>query len=322
VLRRHNVDSGHGRIIEYYGPGVAELKAMDRHVIANMGVEVGAVTTIFPSDEETRRYLAAQGREQDWRPLAVEANASYDVEEEIDLSALEPLIALPSSPGKVVPVREVEGQDIYQSYIGSSANPGYRDIAVVAEIVAGRRVASGVSLDINPASRQALQQLIREGALAKLLRAGARLHQTGCNGCLGMGQAPAAGRRSLRTVTRNFPGRSGAKADQVYLCSPETAAASALKGVITDPRKLGMPYPLIEDPGGDSAYDGLIDAPVPLSARPHALVKGPFHADLTDFEPIADELTLPVLLKVGGGLLTARSLAIVHHHRRPRARST
>jgi aconitate hydratase len=304
VLRRHNVDGGHGRIIEYYGPGVAELKAMDRHVIANMGVEAGAVTTIFPSDEETRRYLVSQGRERDWRPLAAEANASYDIEEEIDLSALEPLIALPSSPGKVVPVREVEGQDIYQSYIGSSANPGYRDIAAVAEMVAGRRVASGVSLDINPASRQALEQLIREGALAKLVQAGARLHQTGCNGCIGMGQAPAAGRRSLRTVTRNFPGRSGTREDQVYLCSPETATASALSGVITDPRKLAMPYPRIEDSAGASTYDGLIEPPLPPGERPRTLVKGPFHADLPNFEPIGDEMTLPILLKVGDNLST------------------
>jgi aconitate hydratase len=226
------------------------------------------------------------------------------VDEEIDLSTLEPLIALPSSPGRVVPVREVEGQEIYQSYIGSSANPGYRDVAVVAAIVAGRRIAPDVSLDINPASRQALGQLIGEGGLAKLVQAGARLHQTGCNGCLGMGQAPAAGRRSLRTVPRNFPGRSGAKEDQVYLCSPETAAASALNGVITDPRKLGMPYPQIKDPGGASAYDGLIEAPPPPSARPHALVKGPFHADLPDFEPIGEELTLPVLLKLGDNVST------------------
>jgi aconitate hydratase len=309
ILRRHDVDGGRGRIIEYFGPSVTELKVMDRHVIANMGVEVGAITTIFPSDEETRRYLAAQGREQDWRPLAAEANAVYDVEEEIDLSALEPLIALPSSPGKVVPVREVEGQEIYQSYIGSSANPGYRDLAIVAAMVAGRRVAPGVSLDINPASRQALEQLIREGDLAKLVQAGARLHQTGCNGCLGMGQAPASGRRSLRTVPRNFPGRSGAKEDQVYLCSPETAAASALKGVITDPRKLSMACPRIDDTGGAGAYDGLIEAPLPAGARPHKLVKGPFHADLPDFEPIGDELTLPVLLKLGDNLSTDEIVA-------------
>lgn len=304
LLRRHDVDGGHGRIIEYHGPGITELTAMDRHVIANMGVEVGAVTTIFPSDEETRRYLAAQGREQDWHPLAAETNVHYDIEEEIDLSALEPLIALPSSPGKVVPVREVEGQEIYQSYVGSSANPGYRDVAVAAAIVASRRIAPGVSLDINPASRQALGQLIREGGLAKLVQAGARLHQTGCNGCLGMGQAPAAGRRSLRTVPRNFPGRSGTKEDQVYLCSPETAAASALNGVITDPRKLGMPDPRVEDPGGAAAYDGLIEAPVPPGTRPHALVKGPFHADLPDFQPIGDELTLPILLKLGDNVST------------------
>ena len=140
-----------------------------------MGVEVSAVTTIFPSDQETRRYLAAQGREEDWRPLAADGNAVYDIDEELDLSALEPLIALPSSPGNVVPVREVEGQEIYQAYIGSSANPGYRDAAVVAAMVAGRRIASGVSLDINPASRQALEQLIREGGLARLIEAGARL---------------------------------------------------------------------------------------------------------------------------------------------------
>ena len=140
--------------------------------------------------------------------------------------------------------------------------------------------------------------------MAKLVQAGARLHQTGCNGCIGMGQAPAAGRRSLRTVTRNFPGRSGTKEDQVYLCSPETAAASALSGVITDPRKLAMPYPRIEDLGGASAYDGLIEPPLPPGDRPHKLVKGPFHADLPDFEPIGDELTLPVLLKVGDDLST------------------
>jgi aconitate hydratase len=206
-------------------------------------------------------------------------------------------------------VREVEGQDIYQSYIGSWANPGYRDIAVVAAIVAGQRIPSGVSLDINPASRQALEQLIREGDLAKLVRAGARLHQTGCNGCLGMGQAPAAGRRSLRTVTRNFPGRSGAKEDQVYLCSPETAAASALKGAITDPRKLGIPYPRIEDLGGASAYDGLLEPPLPPGARPKKLTRGPLHADVPDFEPIGDAVTLPVLLKLGDNLSTDEIVA-------------
>jgi aconitate hydratase len=304
ILRRHGVDGGHGRIIEYYGPGIAQLSAMDRHVIANMGVEAGAVTTVFPSDEQTHRYLAAQGRAEDWRPLAAEDGAAYDFHDELDLSSLEPLIALPTSPGNVVPVREVEGQDIYQAYVGSSANSGYRDIAVVAAIVAGRRIASGVSLEINPASRQALKQLMQEGGLAHLIAAGARLHQTGCNGCIGMGQAPATGRRSLRTVPRNFPGRSGAKEDQVYLCSPETAAASALAGVVTDPRQLDMPYPRIEDPGGASAYDGLIDPPLPPEKRPDELVKGPCHADLPDFEPIADEMELPVLLKLGDNVST------------------
>jgi aconitate hydratase len=277
---------------------------MDRHVIANMGVEMGAVTTVFPSDVRVQHYLRAQGRVKDWRPFSADEGAHYDVQERLDLSALEPLIALPSSPGNVVPVQEVVGQEIYQAYVGSSANPGYRDLAVVAEIVAGRPVSPTVSLDINPASRQSLQQLISEGLLLGLIQAGARLHQTGCNGCFGMGQVPATGRRSLRTVPRNFPGRSGAKEDQVYLCSPETAAASALSGVITDPRTLSMKYPHIVDPGGAHSYDGLFDPPLPQDQRPEGLVKGPGHADLPTFDPITDELELPVLLKVGDDIST------------------
>lgn len=166
---------------------------MDRHVIANMGTELGATTTVFPSDAETRRYLTSQHRATDWRPLVADPDADYEYTDDIDLGALVPLIALPSSPGNVVAVHEVAGAQIYQSYVGSSANPGYRDIAVVAEMVDNRRIADGVSLDINPASRQTLQQLIQEGHLGRLLRAGARLHQTGCNGCIGMGQAPSRG---------------------------------------------------------------------------------------------------------------------------------
>jgi aconitate hydratase len=299
LLRRHGVSGGNGRIVEYHGSGVAALTAMDRHVIANMGVEMGAVTTVFPSDEEIRGYLRAQGRERDWQPLAAEQGAQYDVADELDLSALEPLIALPSSPDRVVPVREVAGQDIHQAYIGSSANPGYRDIAVTAAVVTGKRVASGVSLDINPASRQALRQLIETGDLARLVAAGARLHQTGCNGCIGMGQAPASGRRSLRTVPRNFPGRSGAREDQVYLCSPETAAVSALAGQITDPRSAGIACHRIVEPGAADTYDGLITPPLPPGQRPRELAKTAGHTSLPDFDPIPDTLELPVLLKLG-----------------------
>lgn len=233
MLRRHGLEGGLGRIIEYHGPGLECLSAMDRHVIANMGAELGATTTVFPSDEATRAFLRAQGREADWTPLSADADAAYDVETELDLSSLEPLIARPSSPGNVVPVREAAGEDIAQAYIGSSANPGHRDFAVAAHIVRGRPVHDRVSFDINPGTRQVLHALSREGLLADLVEAGARVHQPGCNGCVGMGQAPASGRNSLRTVPRNFPGRSGTREDSVFLCSPETAAASALTGVIT-----------------------------------------------------------------------------------------
>jgi aconitate hydratase len=174
----------------------------------------------------------------------------------------------------------------------------------VAYMVAGQQLAAGVSLDVNPASRQALEQLVAEGYVAKLLKAGARIHQTGCNGCVGMGQAPASGRRSLRTVPRNFPGRSGTQDDSVYLCSPETATASALTGVITDPRTLGMAYPKIVEPTGGGAYDGLIVPPLPRVSRPSQLKKGIGHVPFPQFAPIPDELELPVLLTVGDNVST------------------
>ncbi|MFL5164427.1 MAG: aconitase family protein, partial [Microvirga sp.] len=194
MLRRHGVEGGFGRIVEYYGPGLAGLTAMDRHVIANMGAELGATTTVFPSDEATRRFLRDEGREADWVEIRADEGATYDVHEEIDLSTLEPLIAKPSSPGNIVPVREVAGTEIYQAYIGSSANPGYRDFAVAAHMVRGRQVHDRVSFDINPSSRQVLENLLAEGLFNDLVRAGSRTHQAGCNGCIGMGQAPASGR--------------------------------------------------------------------------------------------------------------------------------
>lgn len=232
MLRRHGVQGGINTIIEYYGPGVDHLSAMERHVIANMSAELGATTSVFPSDENVRRFLKSQQREDAWRSITVDSDAAYDELDEIDLSTLVPLIACPSSPGNVVPVSEVAGKRIYQAYIGSSANPALRDFAVPALMVDGKQIHPDVSFDINPTSREQLETLIREKLLEKLVRSGARLHQTGCNGCIGMGQAPASGRISLRTVPRNFPERSGTREDQVYLCSPETATASALRGVI------------------------------------------------------------------------------------------
>jgi aconitate hydratase len=303
MLRRHDVDGGVGKIIEYYGPGLADLTAMDRHVIANMGAELGATTTVFPSDQAVHTFLKSQGREGDWREIVADEDAEYDEYEEIDLSSLEPLIALPSSPGNVVPVREVADREIYQAYIGSSANPGLRDFAITALMVDGKRVHNRVSFDVNPTSRQILENLIQLGLLGKLIHAGARLHQAGCNGCIGMGQAPATGRISLRTVPRNFPGRSGAKEDQVYLCGPETAAASALTGVITDPRTLGMAYPRFAEPESILINDQMLVPPAPDSESV-GLEKGPNIKPLSTFDPLPEQLEGVALLKVGDDIST------------------
>lgn len=310
LLRRHDVKGGVGKVIEYYGPGLDELNAMDRHVIANMGAELGATATVFPSDQEIRRFLKEQGREEDWIELEADRGATYDLVEEINLSELEPLIAKPSSPGNVVPVSEVAGTPIYQSYIGSSANPGFRDFAIAAEIVKGKKVADGVSFDINPTSRQMLTDLVKESHIASLLQAGGRLHQAGCNGCIGMGQAPATGRNSLRTTPRNFPGRSGTQEDSVFLCSPETAAVSALTGEITDPRTLDMAYPKVKEPKHPTIDDTLLDAPLPFEeAQKVKLYKGPNVASIPPMDELPDQMEVPILLKMGDNISTDEILA-------------
>jgi aconitate hydratase len=308
MLRRHDVKGGVGRIIEYHGPGLANLTAMDRHVIANMGAELGATTTVFPADDEIRRFLEREQRGDDHVDVLADDDATYDLHEQIDLSSLEPLIAKPVSPGNVVPVREVAGTEIYQAYIGSSANPGLRDFAVAAKIVEGRRTHDGVSFDINPASRQDLENLTQMGLLMPLLHSGGRLHQAGCNGCIGMGQAPATGKPSLRTTPRNFAGRSGTKEDSVYLVSPETAAASALTGVITDPRDLGeqgMEPPTFAYPDDYRVNDQMLVPPLPREeALAEELVKGPNIKSLPDFAPLPDRLEVPILLKLGDNIST------------------
>ena len=314
MLRRHGVNGGVGKIIEYSGPGLKSLTAMDRHVIANMGAELGATSTVFPSDATVRRFLKLQGRENAWLQLTADRDAVYDLEDEIDLSTLEPLIAKPSSPGSVVPVREVAGKEIYQSYIGSSANPGFRDFAIAALIVDGRQVVDRVSLDINPTSRQILENLIHRGYLEKLIHAGGRIHQPGCNGCIGMGQAPATGKISLRTVPRNFPGRSGTKGDQVYLCSPETAAVSALTGVITDPREFNGPYPKFVEPRTIKINTEMLIAPLAVEERVTvALEKGPNIKALPDFDPMPDTLAGEVLLKMGDDVSTDEIMPAGNH---------
>ncbi len=310
LLRRHDVKGGVGKVIEYYGPGLKSLNAMDRHVIANMGAELGATGTVFPSDEEIKRFLKSQGREDDWLELVADEGATYDIDEEIDLSTLEPLIAKPSSPGNVVPVTEVAGTPIYQSYIGSSANPGYRDFAIAAEMVKGKQIADGLSFDINPTSRQMLTDLVKESHIASFLQSGARLHQAGCNGCIGMGQAPATGRNSLRTTPRNFPGRSGTREDSVFLCSPETATASALTGEITDPRTLNISYPKVKELRKPTIDDRLLDEPLPPEeAKKVQLIKGPNIASIPEMDELPDQLEIPILLKMGNNISTDEILA-------------
>lgn len=309
LLRRHSVSGGVNRIIEYYGDGLAALSAMDRHVIANMGAELGATTSVFPSDDAVAEFLRAQDRADDFVPLSADEGAEYDVTDEVDLSTLEPLIAMPSAPDNVVGVREVAGTPVQQVVIGSSANPGLRDFAIAAAMVRGRQTAEGVSFDVNPTSRQIFADLTKMGATFDLISSGARIHQSGCMGCIGMGQAPAVGHNSLRTFPRNFPGRSGTREDSVWLCSPETAAAAALTGEIIDPRdladKLGMAYPSLALPERASVDTEMMEAPLPPEeAQRQELVKGPNITALPDFPPLPDRIEAPVLLTVGDDVST------------------
>jgi aconitate hydratase len=305
LLRRHGVQGGLHRIIEYHGAGLASLTAMDRHVIANMGAELGATTTVFPADDAVREFLLAEGREHQFRDLRADPGAAYDVMEEIDLDTVEPLIARPSSPGNVVPVREVAGEPVSQVVIGSSANPGFRDYAVAAAIVRGRQTSDAVSFDVNPSSRQIFADLTRAGVTFDLISSGARIHQAGCLGCIGMGQAPASGRNSLRTFPRNFPGRSGTREDSVWLCSPETAAASALTGQITDPRDMAPDAEITAVPERSSVNTDMLVGPLAADdAASVALVKGANIASLPDLDPLPDTVSGPVLLKLGDDIST------------------
>ena len=305
MLRRYGVKGCVGKIVEYYGPGVTNLSATDRETIGNMGTELGATSTVFPSDENTRAYLQAQGRGSSWVPLAADDGAEYDEHAEIDLANLEPLIACPSSPGNVVPVRDVAGLKVHQVIVGSSTNSSFRDLMVVARTLEGRHCHPEISLHINPGSRQVLENVALHSGVVSLLRAGARLHEAGCLGCIGMGQAPGTGQVSLRTFPRNFPGRSGTKDDQVYLCSPESAAAAALTGLITDPRDLGrtMAYPRIQDPERYVVEGAGIDIPSE-AGRATEVIRGPNIKPLPHLEPLPEDLSAEVVLKVGDNVST------------------
>jgi aconitate hydratase len=307
MLRRHTVKGGIGKIIEYFGPGVATLSATDRATIGNMGAELGATSSVFPSDERTREFLAAQGREASWLPLAADAGATYDEYDEIDLSSLEPLIACPSSPDNVVPVREVAGTRVDQVIVGSSVNSSFRDLMTVCRIVEGRRVAPGVHFHVNPGSRQVLENVAQQGGVLMLLMAGVSIHQSGCLGCIGMGQAPGTDQISLRTFPRNFPGRSGTKDDRVYLCSPETAAASGLAGIITDPRDMGksMKWPGVSNPESYLVDDSGIIFPLSQDEASAVEIKsGPNIVPFPDFESLPASLEASVVLKVGDNITT------------------
>ena len=303
LLRRRDVKGCVGMVIEYFGPGVEDLSAGDRKDIGNMGAELGATSSIFPSDGRTRAYLKAEGREEDWRELSADPGAEYDETDEIDLSSLEPLIACPSSPGNVVPVRQVAGKRVHQVIVGSSANGSFRDLMVVAEILRGRTAHPGTALHINPASRELLVNVEAKGGVMLLLKAGASIHQSGCLGCIGMGQAPGTGEISLRTFPRNFPGRSGTSGDQVYLCSSETAAAAALTGTIADPRDLEMEYPRVEDPEEYIVDTSSIIFP---SAEGGAteVVRGPNIRPFPELGPLPESLEAEVLLKVEDNVTT------------------
>ncbi len=305
MLRRHDVKGCVGRIIEYYGPGVASLSATDRETIGNMGTETGATSSIFPSDDRTREYLVAQGRGDKWIPVAADEGAEYDEHEELDLSKLEPLIATPSSPGNVVRVRDVAGIKVDQAIVGSSVNSSYRDLMISAGMLEGRRVHPETNFHVNPGSREVIENVAQQGGLQLFFMAGARVHEPGCQGCIGMGQAPGTGEVSLRTFPRNFPGRSGTMDDKVYLCSPETATAAALKGVITDPRDLAgeMAYPEIKEPTKNIIEEKSIIFPSD-ELRKTAIVRGPNIKPLPDLEPLPGTLMAKVVLKVGDNIST------------------
>ena len=301
LLRRLGTRWGVGKATEFTGPGSATLSVPERATITSVGAELEVTTSIFPADEQVRRYLTAQGREADFRPLGPDPDATYDEQIQLDLSTIEPLIALPSSPGNVVPVREVAGTPVDQAIIGSCTNGSYEDLALVARMLRGRRVPPHVTLAVTPGTRQVYHLLATSGELDDLIAAGARILEPCCGPCLGLVLQPPAGAVSLRTYPRNFPGRSGVVGDQVYLCSPAVAAASALAGVITDPRDLGTP-PRVEPP---SRYPDVYEiVPPPTDRAAVEIIHGPHHTPLPAVTPLPDRLQGRVLIILDDDITT------------------
>ncbi|MEJ5166041.1 MAG: aconitate hydratase [Thermoanaerobaculia bacterium] len=304
LLRRLTVKGGVGKCFEYTGEGVKTLTIPERATITNMGAELGATFSIFPSDEQTLKFLDAQGRAESFKPLAPDPDAEYSEEIEIDLSQLEPLIAQPHMPDRVVPVSEIKGKKIDQVCIGSCTNSSYTDLMKVAHILKGNRVAENVSATLSPGSKQVFEMIALNGALAEIIKAGVRILESACGPCIGMGQAPPTGGVTLRTFNRNFEGRSGTKDAQVFLCSPEVAAVSAIKGEIANP----MDFPELLPEYVDMPEKFIIDDSllIPPSKEPEKveIIRGPNIKPLPKFEPLPNVIKGKILLKVEDNITT------------------
>jgi aconitate hydratase len=306
MLRRLSVKGGVGKIFEYTGPGVDTLSVPERTTITNMGTELGATTSIFPTDEKTREYLAKQGREDEFVEVGPDEDAEYDDEIVVDLSEIEPLVAKPSMPDNVVPVREVAGESVDQVIIGSCTNGGYEDILPTAKMLEGREIDKKTEMIVAPGSKQASEILAREGWTAELMAAGVNFSEATCGACIGIGHVPASDSVSVRTFNRNFEGRSGIEDDSVFLSSPEVAAAAALKGELVDPRDLGEELDM-EAPGFElpDAYDGSkADLIAPDEAVDDGLIKGPNIGDVPLKDPLDAHLEGPALLKMEDNITT------------------
>ncbi len=303
MLRRFGVKGGVGRIYEYAGPGLKTLNVPERATITNMGAELGATTSVFPSDAVTKKFFAAQGRLKDWKELKADAGAEYDEAINLDLGKIVPLIACPHSPGNVKTVRELAGTPVDQVAIGSCTNSSYADLMVAAKMLKGKTISTGLSLAISPGSRQVEVMMAKNGALADIIAAGARILENACGPCIGMGFSPPSDGVTLRTFNRNFHGRCGTKSAGAYLCSVETAVAAALTGKITDPRKMGKTAPKIPMPQKFLIDDSMIIPPKKSGAKVQ-IRRGPNIAALPDFKKMPDALEGQVLIKLQDDVTT------------------
>ena len=303
VLRRLSVRGGVGKIVEYGGPGLDTLSVTERAAITNMGVELGATTSIFPSDERTKKYLKAQNRDRDWQHIKADEDASYDEELDLDLSRLEPLIAQPHSPDNVVKIKELKGQRVNQVCIGSCTNSSYQIMKSVSSILRGRTVSPWCSMTVSPGSRQVYEMMAREGDLTDIIASGARILEPACGPCIGMGQSPPTDGISIRSFNRNFKGRSGTDSAMIYLCNPLVATAIALKGVIADPREMNLDLVEVEEPERFLINDNMIIPPFP-NPEEVQIIRGPNIKDIPVKAPLEDDICCAVLIKVGDNITT------------------